>query len=142
MRRPLSNARPPSHPFGSSAVLGSFVASQVRRRGGGEDPWLCGPGFHRVCRYRWYGAMESTATLGSGTATVKNAGHLTNVSTVAYSQVGDSPYGPTVTILAIDGTPDPLIRNSMYGPGGARLPLAGALVLRVVVVPAGLVKVR
>ena len=30
----------------------------------------------------------------------------------------------------------------MYGPGGARLPLAGALALRVVVVPAGLVKVR
>ena len=36
-------------PFGSSAVLGFFVASQVRRRGGGEDPWLCDPGFRRVC---------------------------------------------------------------------------------------------
>jgi pimeloyl-ACP methyl ester carboxylesterase len=23
-----------------------------RRRGGGEDPWLCGPGFRRVCLYR------------------------------------------------------------------------------------------
>jgi hypothetical protein len=22
------------------------------RRGGGEDPWLCGPGFRRVCLYR------------------------------------------------------------------------------------------
>ena len=38
--------------FGSSAVLGSFVASQVRRRGGGEDPWLCGSGFRRVCLCR------------------------------------------------------------------------------------------
>jgi hypothetical protein len=65
------------------------------------------------------------------------------VSTAAYSQVvGESPYGPTVTILAIDGTPDPLIRNNMYGPGGARLPLAGALALSVVVVPPGLVNVR
>jgi hypothetical protein len=37
--------------FGSLAVLGSFVASggrTVRRRGGGEDPWPCGPGFRRV----------------------------------------------------------------------------------------------
>src|SRR5882724_12114915 len=41
--------KPPSYPFGGSAVVGSFVASQVRRRGGGEDPWLCGPGFGRVC---------------------------------------------------------------------------------------------
>ena len=40
-------------PFGSSAILGSFVASAaVRRRGGGEDPWLCGPGFRRVCLCR------------------------------------------------------------------------------------------
>ena len=41
--------------FGSSAVVGSFVASggsTVRRRGGGEDPWLCGPGFRRVCLCR------------------------------------------------------------------------------------------
>jgi hypothetical protein len=56
--------------------------------------------------------------------------------------VGDSPYGPTVTIFANDGTPDPLMRKSMYGPGGARLPPAGALALRVVVVPAGRVNVR
>ena len=47
-------------PFGSSAVVGSCVASQIRRRGGGEDPWLCGPGFRRVClvcRGR-YGAVQ------------------------------------------------------------------------------------
>jgi hypothetical protein len=40
---------------GSSAVMGSFEASggdTVRRRGGGEDPWLCGPGFRRVCLCR------------------------------------------------------------------------------------------
>jgi hypothetical protein len=36
-------------PFGSSAILGSFVASTERRRGGGEDPWLCDPGFRQVC---------------------------------------------------------------------------------------------
>jgi hypothetical protein len=73
----------------------------------------------------------------------ENRGPHKRVCTVAYSQVvGGSPYGPTVTILAIDGTPDPLMRKSMYGPGGARLPLAGALALSVVVVPAGLVKVR
>jgi len=38
--------------LGSLAVVGSGVASQVWRRGGGEDPWLCGPGFRRVCLYR------------------------------------------------------------------------------------------
>jgi hypothetical protein len=40
--------------FGSSAVVGSFVASGGKYRGvaeGGEDPWLCGPGFHRVCLF-------------------------------------------------------------------------------------------
>jgi hypothetical protein len=35
---------------GGSAVLGSFEALG-RRRGGGEDPWLCGPGFRRVCLF-------------------------------------------------------------------------------------------
>ena len=30
--------------------LRSFVASVGRRRGGGEDPWLCGTGFRRVYR--------------------------------------------------------------------------------------------
>ena len=42
-------------PFGGSAVMGSFVASggnTVERRGGSEDPWLCDPGFHRVCLCR------------------------------------------------------------------------------------------
>ena len=34
-------------------------------------------------------------------------------------------YGPTVTIFATDGTPAALSRKSMYGPGGARLALAG-----------------
>ena len=28
-------------------------------------------------------------------------------------EANPQPYGPTVTILAIDGTPDPLMRNSM-----------------------------
>jgi hypothetical protein len=29
-----------------------------RRRGGGEDPWLYGPGFRRVCSCRWVVAPE------------------------------------------------------------------------------------
>jgi hypothetical protein len=41
-------------------------------------------------------------------------------------------YGPTVTIFATEGTPEPLIKNSMYGPGGAKAPLAGATALRLV----------
>ena len=41
-------------------------------------------------------------------------------------------YGPTVTIFACDGTPWSLTRNSMYGPGGARLALAGPAARRVV----------
>src|SRR5882724_8151330 len=41
-------------------------------------------------------------------------------------------YGPTISIFATEGTPEPLIRNSMYGPGGAKAPLAGATALRVV----------
>ena len=34
---------------------------------------------------------------------------------------------PTLTIFATDGTPLPSITNSMYGPGGAMLALAGAV---------------
>jgi hypothetical protein len=60
-------------PFGSSAVFGSFVASIVggRRRGGGEDPWLCGPGFARVCLCRVmvglsYGGVLGLSRAGEG----------------------------------------------------------------------------
>ena len=42
----------PSCTFGSSAVLEFFVASCLDRRGGGEDPWLCDPGFRQVCLCR------------------------------------------------------------------------------------------
>jgi hypothetical protein len=38
-------------PFGSSAIVGPSWR-QVWRRGGGEDPWLCDPGFGRVCLCR------------------------------------------------------------------------------------------
>jgi len=39
-------------PLGGSAVVGSFVASEGGVAEGGEDPWLCGPGFPRVCLCR------------------------------------------------------------------------------------------
>jgi hypothetical protein len=39
-----------STPFGGSAVFGSFVADDPS--GGTEDPWLCGPGFRRLCLCR------------------------------------------------------------------------------------------
>ena len=42
----------------------------------------------------------------------------------AFRSVGR--YGPISTIFAIEGTPEVLRRKSMYGPGGASLPLAGA----------------
>jgi hypothetical protein len=51
------------------------------------------------------------------------------------------PYGPTVTIFATDGTPAAFSRKSMYGPGGARLPLAGAGACRVLEGGASTVKV-
>jgi len=35
---------------------------------GSEDPWLCGPGFHRVCRCR------GATYLRRGTETVKQSG--------------------------------------------------------------------
>ena len=43
------NAEPP---FGSSAILGSFVACEAGVAEESEDPWLCVPGFGRVCLCR------------------------------------------------------------------------------------------
>ena len=39
-------------PFGSSAILGSFVACEAGVAEESEDPWLCVPGFGRVCLCR------------------------------------------------------------------------------------------
>ena len=39
-------------------------------------------------------------------------------------------YGPTVTNLAGEGTPELLIRNSIYGPGGAYAPLGWRILHR------------
>jgi hypothetical protein len=47
---PGGSIRPADQPFGSSAVLGSCVAGGPRR-GGSEDPWLCGTGFRRLCPF-------------------------------------------------------------------------------------------
>src|SRR2546422_3709955 len=44
--------RPPATRCGSSAVVGPSWRHLCRRRGGGEDPWLCAPGFGRVCLSR------------------------------------------------------------------------------------------
>ena len=58
----------------------SFVASKVRRRGGGEDPWLCGPGFRRVCLYRgvlerlWHGPGVVKGDTRGGAAVDQLAG--------------------------------------------------------------------
>jgi hypothetical protein len=52
--------------FGSSAILGPSWRHKRRRRGGGEDPWLCGPGFGRVGSCR---GMD--ATVGRCTRAVK-----------------------------------------------------------------------
>jgi len=43
-----SKKGPPCSPFGSSAVLISRGGPQR----GGEDPWLCGTGFRRLCLCR------------------------------------------------------------------------------------------
>ena len=40
--------------------------------------------------------------------------------------------GPTLTITAVDGTPAWFTRNSMYGPGGARVGPVGPAPVRVV----------
>jgi hypothetical protein len=53
-------------PFGSSAIFGSFVAA-VEGRGGGEDPWLCDPGFRRV------GSCRGESMLGQRTRGVKQS---------------------------------------------------------------------
>src|SRR5439155_16849759 len=45
---------------GSSAVVGPSWRRLLRRRGGGEDPWLCAPGFRRVCPCRQGGASWET----------------------------------------------------------------------------------
>ena len=39
------HAESPGRQLGGRGVLRGVE----KRRGGGEDPWLCGPGFHRVC---------------------------------------------------------------------------------------------
>jgi hypothetical protein len=64
----LPKQKPQSYPFGSSAVLRVLRGVVGGRRGGSEDPWLCGPGFRRVCLYR-----GSTATLRGGTTAVNTA---------------------------------------------------------------------
>ena len=45
---PPKRKRPRATRCGSSAVVGPSWRHLSRRRGGGEDPWLCAPGFGRV----------------------------------------------------------------------------------------------
>src|SRR5438445_4125092 len=49
---PQKNEDRPATRCGSSAVVGPSWRHRRRRRGGGEDPWLCAPGFRRVCLSR------------------------------------------------------------------------------------------
>jgi hypothetical protein len=55
--------------LGSSAVVRSFVVSGENRVASrkSDDPWLCGPGFRRVCLCRGIGNSE----LQSGAGAVK-----------------------------------------------------------------------
>src|SRR5688500_4595232 len=49
-------------PVGSSAVFGPARRPDACRRfEGGEDPWLCGPGFSRVCLFRRFNVSATTA---------------------------------------------------------------------------------
>ncbi len=45
---------PTSQSFGSPAILGSFRFSHPPPLEGSEDPWLCGTGFPRLCRFSDY----------------------------------------------------------------------------------------
>ena len=49
-----------------------------RRRGGGEDPWLCGPGFRRVCIDRFV----SESNVGPGIGAVKSSEELVRLGPV------------------------------------------------------------
>jgi len=51
------------------SVDGSRHEATFRPRGGGEDPWLYGPGVGLVCLYR--GMCLDSDTLRSGTPPVK-----------------------------------------------------------------------
>jgi hypothetical protein len=62
--------------------LESFVASEGRR-GGGEDPWLCDPGFCRVCLCRRMVRIE----LRAGTRPVKQ---IRNSRCAAHARKGRS----------------------------------------------------
>ena len=66
---PLGIGRTTQRPTYLSAARRSWALCDVSgwpRRGGGEDPWLCGPGFGRVCPCRGV-----HPTVGAGTRTVK-----------------------------------------------------------------------
>jgi hypothetical protein len=64
--------------FGSSAVLGSFVASGCGVAEGGEDPWLCGSDFRRVCLCRGeasraYASVQETSMEAEELSTLYSA---------------------------------------------------------------------
>jgi hypothetical protein len=61
-----TNAEPSIRRLGGRGVLRGVSGG---RRGGGVDPWLCDPGFCRVCLYR--GMCLDSETLRSGTRIVK-----------------------------------------------------------------------
>jgi hypothetical protein len=75
MSPPLLKLKRRTARFGSSAIVGSCVASEWRR-GGSEDPWLCAPGFRRVCTCRRH---VSYTALQIGRQSDANASDAPNV---------------------------------------------------------------
>jgi hypothetical protein len=68
--------------LGSSAVVGSFGASSkcgVAEES--EDPWLCDPGFCRVCPYRGMGEQE--LRVGTGDVNKASISHIPGARNVA-----------------------------------------------------------
>ena len=93
-----------SFPFGSSAVVGSFVASADVQSGvaeESEDPWLCGPGFRRVCLCRGMAKAE----IGSCTGPVKGkaaARRLCSSSArITFAEIAPTYLRPVLVLLLI-----------------------------------------
>jgi hypothetical protein len=96
-------------------VASTGAASKLEMRVAGHAIALCPPRLARLYLFEDKpGEVRRWVRRYRGSEGPVRGGPHKGVGTVAYSRVGgDSAYGPTVTIFAIDGTPDPLMRKSM-----------------------------